>query len=51
MSKKKKRRKVIVHNIITDGCNLGISSIISQGADWQTAEVAAFYLAKLNSAQ
>jgi hypothetical protein len=37
--------------VITNGCNSGISGIISQGADWQTAKVATFYSAKLNSAQ
>jgi hypothetical protein len=37
--------------VITDGCNSGISGIISQGVNWRTAKVAAFYSAKLNSAQ
>lgn len=37
--------------MITDGCATGISGVISQGSTWQTAKVAAFYSAKLNSAQ
>jgi len=37
--------------MITDGCSTGISGLISQGNDWRTAKVAAFYSAKLNSAQ
>ena len=37
--------------MITDGCSTGISGVISQGADWKTAKIAAFYSAKLNSAQ
>jgi RNase H-like domain found in reverse transcriptase len=37
--------------MITDGCATGISGVVSQGNDWKTAEVAAFYSAKLNSAQ
>jgi hypothetical protein len=38
--------------MITDGCATGIS-LISQGnlKDWKTAKIAAFYSAKLNSAQ
>jgi hypothetical protein len=37
--------------MITDGCATGISGLISQGNDWKTAKIAAFYSAKLNSAQ
>jgi hypothetical protein len=37
--------------MITDGCSTGISGVISQGDNWKTAKVAAFYSAKLNSAQ
>ena len=37
--------------MITDGCSTGISGLVSQGKDWKTAKVAAFYSAKLNPAQ
>ena len=37
--------------MVTDGCSTGISGLISQGMDWKTAKVAAFYSAKLNPAQ
>jgi RNase H-like domain found in reverse transcriptase/Integrase zinc binding domain/Reverse transcriptase (RNA-dependent DNA polymerase)/Retroviral aspartyl protease/Zinc knuckle len=37
--------------MITDGCATGISGLISQGDDWKTSKVAAFYSAKLNPAQ
>ena len=37
--------------MITDSCTTGISEVISQGDNWQTAKVMAFYLAKLNLAQ
>jgi hypothetical protein len=37
--------------MITDGCATGISGVVSQGSDWKTAKVAAFYSAKLNPAQ
>lgn len=37
--------------MITDGCSTGILGLISQGDDWKTAKIAAFYSAKLNSAQ
>ena len=37
--------------LITDGCSTGISGLVSQGKDWKTAKVAAFYSAKLNPAQ
>ena len=38
-------------NIVTDGCGTGITGIVSQGEDWRTADVAAFFSAKLNLAQ
>jgi transposase InsO family protein len=38
-------------NLITDACNTGIAGVISQGTDWQTAPVAAFFSAKLTSTQ
>lgn len=37
--------------MITDGCSTGISGLVSQGADWKLAKIAAFYSAKLNPAQ
>ena len=37
--------------MITDGCSTGISGLVSQGDNWKTAKIAAFYLAKLNPAQ
>ena len=37
--------------MVTDGCATGIAGVISQGNDWRTAKVAAFYSAKLNDAQ
>ena len=37
--------------LITDGCSTRISGIISQGKHWKNAKIAAFYSAKLNSAQ
>ena len=37
--------------MITDGCSTGISGLVSQGNDWKTAKIAAFYSAKLNPAQ
>jgi hypothetical protein len=37
--------------MVTDGCLTGIAGVISQGTDWKSAHVAAFYSAKLNSAQ
>jgi hypothetical protein len=37
--------------MVTDGCATGIAGLISQGVDWKTAKIAAFYSAKLNSAQ
>lgn len=38
-------------NVITDGCVTGIAGVVSQGKDWKNAKIAAFYSAKLNSAQ
>jgi hypothetical protein len=38
-------------NLITDACTTGIASIVSQGEDWKTAKVTAFFSVKLNSAQ
>ena len=37
--------------MITDGCATGISGLVSQGDDWKTSKIAAFYSAKLNPAQ
>ena len=37
--------------MVTDGRATGISGLVSQGDDWKTATIAAFYLAKLNPAQ
>lgn len=37
--------------MVTDGCSTGISGLVSQGKDWKTAKIAAFYSAKLNPAQ
>ena len=37
--------------MVTDRCATGISGVVSQGAEWRTARIAAFYSAKLNSAQ
>jgi hypothetical protein len=36
--------------LITDGCLTGVAGVVSQGHDWKTAKVAAFYSAKLNIA-
>jgi hypothetical protein len=38
-------------NAITDVCATGIAGVVSQGCDWRTAKVAAFFSAKLNKAQ
>lgn len=38
-------------NVVMDSCITGVASIVSQGDDWKTARVAAFYSAKLNPAQ
>jgi len=37
--------------MVTHGCATGISGLVSQGKDWKTTKVAAFYSAKLNPAQ
>jgi hypothetical protein len=37
--------------LVTDGCATGISGVVSQGPNWKTASVAAFYSAKLNPTQ
>ena len=37
--------------LITDGCATGISGLVSQGENWKSAKIAAFYSAKLNAAQ
>ena len=37
--------------MVTDGCLTGIAGVVSQGSSWKIARVAAFYSAKLNSAQ
>lgn len=36
--------------MVMDRCVTGIASVVSQGADWKTVDVAAFYSAKLNTA-
>ena len=38
-------------NLVTDASRTGISGVISQGNNWKTARVTAFFSAKLNSAQ
>ncbi|RDB29688.1 Retrovirus-related Pol polyprotein from transposon opus [Hypsizygus marmoreus] len=37
--------------LVTDGCATGIAGVITQGLDWRSGTVAAFFSAKLNSAQ
>lgn len=37
--------------LVTDGSVSGVSGVVSQGADWKTAKVAAFFSAKLSPAQ
>ena len=37
--------------MVTDGCSTGVSGLVSQGEDWKTAKIAAFYSAKLSSPQ
>ncbi|KAG9227856.1 hypothetical protein CCMSSC00406_0008678 [Pleurotus cornucopiae] len=37
--------------MVTDGCVTGIAGVVSQGTDWKSADIAAFYSAKLNPAQ
>lgn len=38
-------------NIVTDASLTGLAGVVSQGDDWKTARVAAFFSAKLNPAQ
>lgn len=38
-------------NVVTDASYTGIAGVISQGDDWRTANVVAFFSAKLNPAQ
>jgi len=42
---------VLPVNVVTDGCGTGIVGVMSQGKDWHTTDVVAFFLAKLNPAQ
>jgi hypothetical protein len=37
--------------VMTDTCLGGIGEVVAQGEDWKTAKVAAFFSAKLSSAQ
>ena len=37
--------------MVTDGCLTGIAGVISQGKDWKSGNMSAFYSAKLNLAQ
>lgn len=37
--------------VMTDACGNGIGGVIAQGPDWKTSRVAAFYSAKMSSAQ
>ena len=37
--------------MVTDGCAMGVSGLVSQGDDWKLARIAAFFSAKLNPAQ
>ena len=37
--------------LVTDGCTTGIAGVVCQGPEWKNASVAAFFSAKLNSAQ
>ena len=37
--------------LVTDGSSTGISGVVSQGHDWKSAKIAAFYSAKLNDTQ
>ncbi|KAJ3499954.1 hypothetical protein NMY22_g19429 [Coprinellus aureogranulatus] len=38
-------------NVVTDASATGIAGVVSQGENWKTAKVAAFFSAKLNKAQ
>ena len=37
--------------VMTDACRNGIGGVIAQGWEWKSAKVAAFYSAKMSSAQ
>ena len=37
--------------MVTDGCSTGVAGLVSQGKEWKSARIAAFYSAKLNLAQ
>ncbi|KIN99114.1 hypothetical protein M404DRAFT_78798, partial [Pisolithus tinctorius Marx 270] len=37
--------------VMTDACGNGIGGVVAQGEDWKSAKVAAFYSAKMSSAQ
>jgi hypothetical protein len=37
--------------LVTDGCATGIAGVVCQGKEWDNAKVAAFFSAKLSSAQ
>ena len=37
--------------MVMDSCSTGVASLVSQGKDWKNVKIAAFYSAKLNSAQ
>ena len=37
--------------MVTDRCATGVAGVVSQGNDWKSAKITAFYSAKLNSAQ
>jgi len=37
--------------VMTDACGNGVGGVVAQGKDWRTAKVAAFYSAKMSSAQ
>ena len=37
--------------MVTDGCATGILGLVSQGSEWKTVQITAFYSAKLNAAQ
>ena len=36
---------------MTDASSMGIAGVLSQGSDWKSAKVAAFFSAKLNPVQ
>jgi hypothetical protein len=38
-------------NLITNASSTGVAGVISQGVDWKTADVAAFYSAKMTTTQ